>query len=354
MRERWLSPCVGILLLAASNLAAAAAQRTFVASSGVDNPGCSLAAPCRSFAAAIAATNAGGEVIVLDSAGYGSVTITKAVSIIAPAGVYGGISVFSGDGVTINAPGATVVLRGLSINGQGGTNGILSQAAARVRIEDCVVSNMGGIGVYDQAASGEMMVLDTIVRDNGGTGIALVATNASIALDHVRSEHNQYDGLYVAPAPGSSNAWATVTDSVFVHNGHNGMWADSVSGAATSVIVERTDLSRNAQHGYYATAGASGAFVYSTLTRNSFSTNGYTIGIHSLGASPGQSFVWAHENAFNGNEIRSDGQFSLVYASANSGANLVCQNTGAIWSLGNNYGGVVFSSGCTVSVVGGI
>ena len=58
-------------------LAHAAAQRTFVSAGGVDNPNCSLAAPCRSFASAIAATLSGGEVIVLDSAGYGPVTITK-------------------------------------------------------------------------------------------------------------------------------------------------------------------------------------------------------------------------------------------------------------------------------------
>lgn len=355
MRQPRLSLCAGILLLAASNLVAATAQRTFVASSGVDNPTCSLGTPCRSFAAAVTATNPAGEVIVVDSAGYGPVTITKPVSIIAPPGIYGGISVFPGnDGVTIDAPGSTVVLRGLSINGQGGAYGIRSQAAARVRVENCVVSNMGAIGIYDQAANGEMIVLDTIVRDNAGTGIALVATNASIALDRVRSEHNQNDGFYVAPVPGSGNAWATVTDGVFAHNGHNGVWADSVAGAATTVMVERTDLSRNAQHGYYATAGASGAFVYSTLTRNSLSSNAYGIGIHSASVPPGQSFVWAQDNAFTGNEIRSDGQFSLVYASANTGANLVCQNTGAIWSLGNNYGGVVFSAGCTVTVVGGI
>jgi len=41
-------------------------------------------------------------VIVLDSAGYGVVTITQSVSIIASTEVYAGISVFSSDdGVTV-------------------------------------------------------------------------------------------------------------------------------------------------------------------------------------------------------------------------------------------------------------
>src|SRR4029450_1625619 len=104
-----------------STVAAGTTQRTFVAHDGVDNPACSLAAPCRGFTAALAATSANGDVIVLDSAGYGTVTIAKAVSIIAPAGIYAGISVSSGNGVTVNAGASDkVVLRGLTINGQGG------------------------------------------------------------------------------------------------------------------------------------------------------------------------------------------------------------------------------------------
>ena len=96
----------GAVLFAASTLAfATGAQRTFVASVGSDAGPCSITAPCRGFAAAVTKTSAGGEVIVLDSAGYGAVTITKSVSIIAPPGVYAGISVFSGNGITVNAPG---------------------------------------------------------------------------------------------------------------------------------------------------------------------------------------------------------------------------------------------------------
>ena len=85
------------------------AQRTFVASYGATANtafNCSLSKPCRAFSEAISVTNPGGEVVVLDSAGYGPVTITQSVSIIAPAGVHAGVTVFTGDGVTVNAPGA--------------------------------------------------------------------------------------------------------------------------------------------------------------------------------------------------------------------------------------------------------
>src|SRR5262245_30854106 len=134
----WSSIAVAALALA-STAAHGAAQRTFVASSGVDTNPCSINLPCRSFAMAIGPTLAGGEVIVQDSAGYGTVTITQSVSIIAPAGIYAGISVFSGQtGVTVNGSGIIVVLRGLSINGVGGNIGVyLTNSGSRLRIENC-------------------------------------------------------------------------------------------------------------------------------------------------------------------------------------------------------------------------
>jgi hypothetical protein len=71
----------------ASGGAHALSNRTFVSGNGSDNSPCSLTAPCRSVAGAIAQTSPGGEIAVLDTAGYGAVTITQAVSIINEEGV---------------------------------------------------------------------------------------------------------------------------------------------------------------------------------------------------------------------------------------------------------------------------
>ncbi len=315
--------------------AAATAQRTFVASYG--SPAntafnCSIAKPCRAFSEAISVTNSGGEVIVLDSAGYGSVTITKSVSIIAPPGIYAGVTVSSGNGVTINAPGATVVLRGLSINGQGGNHGVVFQQGSRLRIENCVVSSMGAVGIYHQASNGEMIVLDTLSRDNGDGGIALVAINASILLDHVRSEHNVNVGFYMAPVVPSASANATISDSIFAYNGGNGVWADTVGGAETSVLVERTAFVNNAGDGFLVTSGASGAFARITLARNWLNTNGG--GIHSLGILPGIVELHASENS--GARLISDGNGSIVYAGRNMTGVNVCKNDAVLHSYGDN------------------
>ena len=56
-------------------------QRTFVASTGNDANNCSRANPCRNFQRAHDVVAAGGEVIALDSAGFGTVNINKSVTI---------------------------------------------------------------------------------------------------------------------------------------------------------------------------------------------------------------------------------------------------------------------------------
>src|SRR5215831_8467973 len=145
-------------------------QRTFVSGLGNDANPCSRTAPCRTFGAAISQTNAGGEVYVLDSAGYGPFSINKSISIIAPLGVTAGISVFSGDGIDINAGGSdTIILRGLTVNNQGSTgNGIVFNTGGTLHIESCVVSgfsNYASVGVAFFGA-GNLEVKDSIVRGN--------------------------------------------------------------------------------------------------------------------------------------------------------------------------------------------
>src|SRR5215472_9725628 len=115
-----------------SSDAYAQANRTFVSGDGSDSNPCSLAAPCRSFAGALAQTNPGGEIAVLDTAGYGAVTITKAISIVNEEGVEAGITATSGDGITISAGASDVVnLRGLTLVGVGSNgNGITFNTGA--------------------------------------------------------------------------------------------------------------------------------------------------------------------------------------------------------------------------------
>ena len=331
---------VSFVLSIVSIEATATAQRTFVASTGNDATACSLAQPCRAFARAITQTNAGGEVIVLDSAGYGPVTITKSISLIAPAGIYAGITVFSGDGITINAPGATVVLRGLSINGQGGSNGVNVLGAARVRIESCVISGMNIDGVMHSAAGAELIVLDTIVRDNFGSGIGGDA-DASVVLDHVRSEHNRTNGFYLASLSG--DARVMISDSVFAHNGSNGIWVAATNTGRTTAQVERSVLANNLGAGVKINSTIVSGVIAAVVSHNAVHGNAGD-GVEVTGPNVAFSgcgvFAIVSDNAFYDLQgVHVDGIAACVEASANTGRTTFVQsNAATIWTYGNNAG----------------
>jgi len=268
------------------------------------------------------------------------VTVPKALSIVAPTGVYAGISVFSAtDGVTVNAPGATVVLRGLSINGQGGRWGVNVQAAARVRIENCVVANMVDNGINDTANGAELIVVDTIVRDNGGFGVS-VAADAAVLLNRVQAVHNQGSGLGVVAS--SSEVTATVTNSLFSGNAGHGIIADSAIGTTTHLAVERSVASKNGGTGIWAQSVHTGSQLVASFVRNVLHRNvGDGIFVYGTNA-----HGYASENALEGNQGAGIHASGHVYTSLSGNtaqsipltSAFQCDGDGAIqmFSLGNN------------------
>jgi hypothetical protein len=87
---------------------------------GTDSGACTRAAPCRTFALALTQTAAGGEIDVLDPAGYGAVTINKSISIVNDGVGVAAIGASSGNAITITAGASdSVHLRGLTIEGKG-------------------------------------------------------------------------------------------------------------------------------------------------------------------------------------------------------------------------------------------
>src|SRR6516162_10920956 len=92
--------------------------RVFVASYGNDSNPCTFGSPCKTFQNAVNVVDPGGEVTAIDSAGFGPVTINKAVSITSPPGLEAGIFAGGGIGISINVDiGVPISLRGLTIDG---------------------------------------------------------------------------------------------------------------------------------------------------------------------------------------------------------------------------------------------
>lgn len=192
-----------IRLIAASVLAAglwpAAAQaqvsRTFVSVNGNDANDClQPSTACRTLNGGIAKVDAQGEVIVIDTGSFAGASITKAVKINAPTGVIA----FSASPVVINAPGATVVIKGLTLKaivaGSGG--GIVIQAAGTVMIEGCVLDSWGQAAVRVESAAGAVRVdvKDTTFRNNFD-GLDAFGTGALITVDQSRFENHTQAGV---------------------------------------------------------------------------------------------------------------------------------------------------------------
>jgi len=83
---------------------AQARARVFVASYGNDSNPCTFGSPCKTFQQAVNVVDAAGEVTAIDSAGFGPINITKAVTITSPDGVEAGVvPVAGGNAIDINA-----------------------------------------------------------------------------------------------------------------------------------------------------------------------------------------------------------------------------------------------------------
>jgi hypothetical protein len=267
--------------LALHSGAAAAAQRTFVASSGIDVNPCSLVLPCRGFAAAMLQTDPKGEIVVLDSAGYGSVTVDKSVSIIAPPGVYAGISVFSGsDGIDVNAgPSDKAVLRGLTINGQGGFSGIVVNQAAWVEIDRCTISNMGLFGILVAGAS---KVTVEQSRLSGSFGSGMLIERGDVTVIGSQFENNGSSGIDVHPGA-ASNVQLVVRDSSLGGNSGNGIGAFAGgAGIAVNVTVEGTAAVRNVGAGFYASTLGGGVTTF--VLSNSVASRNGGVGFDAIGS----------------------------------------------------------------------
>ena len=242
-RRLFLRLVPALLGLASATPAFGLANRVFVSQrSGNDLNSCSnILTPCQTFAGAVVQLNPGGEAIVLDSGGYGAVTITQSVTIEAPPGVLAFIHPSTPiDAVSINASGATVVLRGLTINGAGQTtgSGISVAAVAELHVENCLITGFAGIsanngdGIYFNAA-GSLFVKDTITRGNGYVGVYVIAPSgtAQASLDHCRLEQNEI-GLLVQP-----NAQASIQSSVASGNSNCGLYAGGGELNSESCLV---------------------------------------------------------------------------------------------------------------------
>jgi hypothetical protein len=266
---------------------------------------------CKSIGAAIEKTPVGGLVRVLPG-GYTSVSINKAVDIIADSGQ---AAIFSGVGATcgstggfaavcVSAPADAVVrIRGLIIEEHNtATIPIRFFSAAALHVEDVILlesNNRFGLEFVPSSGASELYISDSVISDSrtgtGAGGILIKPTgSASVkaVIENVLLENN-YVGLLV---DGTGNTGGSIkvnmADSVVSGNTAQGVLANSpANGAPVDVTIKNSTITGNGHAGVLAQAATPSGrgsvivrFGGSTITHNAAGVLPYTQGVvRSLG-----------------------------------------------------------------------
>jgi hypothetical protein len=214
--------------------------RTWVSGLGNDAnaPGCQQATPCRLLQTAFNNTNPGGQVVALDSAGYGPITINKSITIEGSPGVQAFIFVApSTTGITVSGGAATdtVLLRNIFVDGSGApsTTGLSHTSAARLEVENCTFRSLTtGVSV----TNAKMDLRNSTITGNttgatvSGTGTDGGAASVATALLTIDGGSISFNGTGLF----MTNPGANPIFNIHVHSTGSG-WFTNFMGNTTAV-----------------------------------------------------------------------------------------------------------------------
>lgn len=236
--------------------ASAQATRTWVSGVGDDVNPCSRTAPCKTFAGSISKTAAGGEINCLDAGGYGSVTITKSISIVCDT-VEGGVLASGTAGITVNGANAVVTLSGLDLDGVGaGTDGIVFTNGTSLVLDNVKIRGFTGFGVrFEPTATATLTVRNAILSNNGATGTVVsggllfrpaAGISGNVTISDTQLANNLNFGARVETQGAGSNVNATVAGTI-VSNSGTGLFfrAPASLGTVNATVNGATSASNN-------------------------------------------------------------------------------------------------------------
>ena len=241
---------IAVLMFGATASSAFAQAKIFLASTGNDANDGGRATPKRSLQAAHDAVFTNGEIVILDTAGYGAVTITKGLGIVVPPGVSGFVTVTTadGNGVTINAGASDIVtLRGLIIEGpglSGSAKGVYVQSVGTLVVEDTTIRNFYDGIVVDSAANTKLVVRGGAIR-------------------------NTYYGILINDHAPNNAAIGLVTDTELTANYISLSARQIYSGSTPHLVATRCAISGSLFYSFYVTgAGADAVADGCTIAGN--------------------------------------------------------------------------------------
>ena len=294
-----------ILTLAFTSLAQAQATRTWVSGVGDDVNPCSRTAPCKTFAGAISKTATGGEISVLDPGGYGTLTVTKAITVDGGTGAGWGSTLFSSVNgfvinITTNLATDKVILRNLSINGAGttlGVDGVRFLDGAELTMENISIFNYSGDGLEVNQAQACRVNMRNVTFSHGGIGIKANNSAASTVMnmDDVRINAMQSHGVQAI-----NNTVIHATNVKAMRNGIGALGGDGFRAEGNSIINCNNCIAfANFSIGYDATGASTIRITNCDVYNNGVS------GISNTGVKSGGNNRFA-ANAANGTPVATD------------------------------------------------
>jgi hypothetical protein len=294
-------------MFAVASVANAQATRTWVSGVGDDVNPCSRTAPCKTWAGAISKTAEGGEIDALDPGGFGTLTITKAITIEGTKGQGHGSILSSGSpgGITINITGgvhvadAVVNLRNLSFQGtrQGtspGTDAIrfIGTNGRGLFIEDCVIENYSGDGIeVTRGGTTDVVIRNTSIF-NCATGINVsnTAANTFMSVDRTTISGGNQGAAGTGISAGNGSR-VSVINCVLSRNITVG--AVALTGSELNVSDSLVDTNLDGLR-------ANGGTLRVASNRIHTNTNGILV---SAGTCESDGNNWARGNATNVNGV---------------------------------------------------
>lgn len=241
---------------------------------GNDGHNCgAIASPCKTFQFAVDRVAAGGKVIAEESGEYGALSITKAVSVEAAAGVKALIATASGTGIDIHAGDTdTVTVKGLTLVSQrslpASVQGIHFVGGRALRVEGCVIDGYAiGIWAFTPAPA-LLSVSDTIVRscvfavsfgststtmrgsfdrcrfEEGISGLLLQENGVGVVRDSVFTGM-QAAGLGASAGPPGTSVELNLENCLVAHNADTGILSSGRNGGSATIRISGCTIADN-------------------------------------------------------------------------------------------------------------
>ncbi len=273
---------ISTLLFLVATSVFAQATRTFVSGVGDDANPCSRTAPCKTFAGAISKTASNGEINALDSAGYGAVTITKAIRIDGHGVIAGVIT----SGITVNTTG-NVELANLSLDGAfSGSFGVTVYQAGSLLIDNCDITGYTGTGVYiSTSASTPVQVNNSRIHNliSGASGIYATTSAGTLRLRITNSLISDIWGSY---GLWTNNGVVALLD----HSQISGVSTAVIADAGSIVDLNGSTLAHNTGYGIYSAGTNSLIRVYGSFIQDN-TVSGYNVTGSSVIQSAGNNSI---------------------------------------------------------------